>query len=82
MRNLCIASFLASCWCLQKRQCIWSTKWSLLSLIFMQGSSFLLAEMLPELVQTSGGLQMEKTKSNSPAGLACRPGKEPTTGGS
>lgn len=32
----------------------------------MQGSSFLLAEMLPELVQTSGGLQMEENEIKQP----------------
>lgn len=82
MTKLCITLFLASCRCLQKQQCIWSTKWSLLSLILMQGSSFLLAGMLPELVQTSGGLQMEETKSSCPAGLACRPKEECTLWGS
>lgn len=35
----------------------------------MQGLSFLLAELLAELIQTSGGLQMEETKSNSLFGL-------------
>lgn len=76
MTNSCTTLFLASCCRLQMQQCIWSTKCSLLSLIFMQAWSFLLAEMLPELVGTSGGLQMEETESSSRAGLACRPRKE------
>lgn len=48
---------------------LWSTKWSLQSLILMQGLVFLLGLQLAKLIQTSGGLQLEGVKCNSMFGL-------------